>query len=116
MKSKGYLDIINLYKRNSNSQESEQVQISMLSEKYIKEQELCFKHIKKEEYRQKIMAARECVIPYATTDEISVLLSKINSDDVSLTNYLDYLRGAGYMDRIKYQDFISAYNLLVLEC
>ena len=68
----------------------------------------------KEEYRQKILAARECVVQYATSDEISVILSRLSFDDKSLTNYLNYLKGAGYMNRIRYNDLLSAYNLLVL--
>lgn len=114
LKAKGYLDLINLYKKSCNANESEIVMISIVAESYIKTQEQVYNVIKKEEYRQKILAARECVIQYATSDEISVILSKLRFDDKSLTNYLNYLKGAGYMNRIKYNDFLSAYNLLVL--
>ena len=94
--------------------DTEPVMISMISERYINTQEKIYRATKKEEYRQKVLAARECVIRYATSDEISILLSHLNFDDKSLTNYLNYLKGAGYMDRIKYEDFLSAYNLLIL--
>lgn len=114
LKAKGYLDIINLYRQQCNSNESEPVMISLVAEAYIKTQEQVYNLIKKEEYRQKILAARECVVQYATSDEISVILSRLRFDDKSLTNYLNYLKGAGYMNRIRYNDLLSAYNLLVL--
>jgi tRNA(His) 5'-end guanylyltransferase len=53
-------------------------------------------------------------LAYVQSDEISILLSHLDFEDKSLTNYLNYLKGAGYMNRIKYEDFLSAYNLLVL--
>jgi hypothetical protein len=114
LKAKGYLDIINLYRQQCNSNESEPVMISLVAESYIKTQEQVYNLIKKEEYRQKILAARECIVQYATSDEISVILSRLSFDDKSLTNYLNYLKGAGYMNRIRYNDLLSAYNLLVL--
>lgn len=114
LKAKGYLDIINLYKKTCNSNESEVVMISLIAESYIKTQEKVYSLIKKDEYRQKILAAKECVVRYATPEEISIILARLNFDDKSMTNYLDYLRGAGYMNRIRYADFISAYNLMVL--
>ena len=114
LKAKGYLDIIMQFRKECNRYDTEPVMISMISERYINTQEKIYRATKKEEYRQKVLAARECVIRYATSDEISILLSHLNFDDKSLTNYLNYLKGAGYMDRIKYEDFLSAYKLLIL--
>lgn len=113
-RSKGYLDLINLYKTKCNPLESEPVMISMLAEEYIKTQEMLYAQLHKDEYRQRVLAARECLIKYASTDEISIILSGIKTDDTSMTNYLNYLKGTRFMDRIKYEDFVSAYNLLVL--
>lgn len=114
LRAKGYLDIIQSYKNKSNVYDSEQVTISKIAEDYYKTQERIYASIKKEENRQKAIAAKECIITYATTDEISHYLLSFKPDDKSLTNYLNYLKGAGYMSRIRYEDFVSAYNLLML--
>lgn len=114
LKSKGYLDIITLYQEKSNTFESEPVMISKVAEDYVKTQDKLYQLTKKEEYRQKAQAGQECIIKYANQSEISRYFVNFHPDDTSLTNYLNYMKEAGYMDRTRYDDFVSAYNLLLL--
>lgn len=114
LKAKGYLEIIQLYSEKCNALESEPVMISLIAEEYINTQEKLYNILKKEEYKQKLRAGQECLISYMSQDEISKIFSFFKPEDTSLTNYLNYMKGAGYMNRIKYKDFVSAYNLILL--
>ena len=113
-KAKGFLDLIKLYRENCNAYESEPVRISMIAEDYVTAQSKLYKVIKNEEYRQKVQAGLECIIKYATSDEIANAMSNFSTDKPTLANYLNYMKGVGIMNRAKYADFVSAYNLLLL--
>ena len=113
-KAKGFLELIQLYRTNCNAYESEPVKISMIAEEYVKSQDKLYQVIKKDEYKQKVQAGLECIITYSTPDEIARYISEYKGNDVSLANYLNYMKGAGYMDKTKYADFVSAYDLLLL--
>lgn len=113
-KAQGFLDIINLYKSTIDNEPSEDVTISTLAESYKAKQIKLYEITKKEEYKQKVQAANECVIQYYSTDDISGFLRGFESDDKSLANYINYMKGIGVMSRIRFDDLKSAYELLGL--
>lgn len=113
-KAQGFLDIINQYKAARDNEPSEEVTISIIAEAYKSSQLRMYEITKKEEYKQKVQAANECIIKYYSTDDISGFLRGFESDDKSLANYINYMKGLGVMNRIRYDDLKSAYELLGL--
>lgn len=112
--AKGLSDLIEMYNNERDVLESEPVMISILAEKYLQTLRTMYQRIKKEYLKPRIRAVSECIISYATTDEINKYFVNFHSDDTSFENYLKFARGMGYMDRTKYHDLVSAYNLLML--
>lgn len=110
----GLLEIINRFNARPTNEPSDVVFISIIAEEYKAEQEKIYNAIKKDEYRQHILAANECIIKYMSSTEITKALVNYNPIDKSLANYINYLKGVGVIDRIKYNDLKSAYDLLML--
>lgn len=114
MQATGLLEIIRSFERDNLGEISSAVAISRIAEKYAKEQDDFFKTFGKEEYKQKSHIARECIIRYMTTDEITKSLISYKSEP-TLANYVAYMKGAGLIDRIKTEDLKSALELAKLQ-
>lgn|SRR5574344_1822197 len=110
-KAKGFLDIINEYRKTSINEYSESVKISEIAEAYAEKELNLYNITKVTEHKFKYMAAKECIIKYTTIDEITRLLGSLTTDRKDFSSYIDFMSGIGYMDRTRLADLHSAWEL-----
>ena len=112
-RAKGYSELISRFKSSTIEELSESVKLSLIAEDYLSELKILSKSIKNPEYRWHMKAAQDCIITYATDNNIREALLNYTGpiDERSITLYLNKTQ---YKNRIKYSTIHSIYNVMKL--
>lgn len=112
-RAKGYSELISRFKSSNIQELSESVKLSLIAEEYLSELRILSKSIKNPEYRWHMKAAKDCIITYATDNNIREALLNYTGpiDERSIALYLNKTQ---YKDRIKYSTIHSIYNVMKL--
>lgn len=112
-RAKGYAELISRFKSSNMQELSEDVKISLLAEDYLSELQILNNVIQNPEYRWYMRAAQDCIITYATDNNIreALLNYKGPIDERSLILFLSKTQ---YKNRIKYSTIHSICNVMKL--
>lgn len=112
-RAKGYSELISRFKSSTKQELSESVKLSLIAEEYLSELKILSKSIKNPEYRWYMKAAQDCIITYATDNNIREALLNYTGpiDERSISLYLNKTQ---YKDRIKYSTIHSIYSVMKL--
>lgn len=112
LKADGLLDIITDFNNSKKDEIFEEVKISLIAEDLYNRMIELYKPTKNDIYRFKAVAAMDCIIKYATQQDIIKEMKNFKNGDIhNFDDWVNFIKRSKINGRVKKADLLSVFNL-----